>query len=195
MTQLYPRFIDPYYFCQGFLPHISPEAATRASSIFATGIAAYPNDLILRFFYGTNFFLSMNEPLNAAKALAEAAELSEAPPIFGHLAALLSAKGGDISAGLISLKTMLATEKDEGTRTRYEEEIVIFEQALEVQKALNVYTGKYGTAPNTLDQLVPEFITSIPNIRDSFVLVYNPPNLHLQRPDRKQKTESGIPWK
>jgi hypothetical protein len=75
MTQLYPRFIDPYYFCNSFLPPISPESAAKASTIFETGITAYPDDLILRFFYGTNFFLSMNEPLRGATAFAEAAKL------------------------------------------------------------------------------------------------------------------------
>lgn len=195
MTKLYPHFIDPYYFCQAFLPHISPEAAARARIIFEKGIAAHPDDFILRFFHGTNFFMAMNEPLEGAKALAEAAKLPGAPPVFAHLAALLSAQGGDIVAGLVSLKTMLASETEEVVRTRYEEEIAIFEQALEVQKALKAYSNKYGAAPNTLKQLVPEFISTLPNIKDSFDLVYNQPNLHLQRPDKKKKTDSGIPWR
>jgi hypothetical protein len=195
MTTLYPRFIDPYYFTQGFLPSISTESAARAAGIFETGIAAYPEDYVLRFFYGTNFFLTMNEPLKGAKAFADAAQLPKAPPLFGHMAALLSAQGGDIAAGLISLKTMLAAEKEEVVRTRYAEEIVIFEQALEVQKALNAYTTKFGTAPKELAQLIPEFLPQLPEIKDSFTLVYDPPNLHLKRPDRKKKTETGIPWK
>jgi hypothetical protein len=195
MTGLYPRFIDPYYFCQAFLPPISPESAAKAATIFETGIAALPDDLVLRFFYGTNFFLSMNEPLKGAEAFTEAAKLPKAPPLFGHLAALLSAQGGDIAAGLISLNTMLAAEKDEVVRKRYEEEIVIFEQALEVQKALNAYSGKYGTPPKELEQLTPEFLPQLPEIKDSFVLTYNPPNLHLKRPDRTKKSEAGIPWK
>jgi hypothetical protein len=193
MTSLYPRFIDPYYFCQAFLTPISPEAAARASTIFETGIAAHPDDLVLRFFYGTNFFLSMNEPLKGAEAFTEAAKLPKAPLLFAHLAALLSAKGGDIAAGLISLQTMLASEKDEVVRTRYQQEIVIFEQALNVQTALNAYAGKYGNAPKTLEQLVPEFLPQLPEIKDSFILVYDPPTLRLQRPDRSKKTETGIP--
>ena len=187
MTQLYPRFIDPYYFCQAFLPPISPEAAGRASTIFETGIAAQPNDFILRFFYGTNFFLAMNEPLKGAKALVEAAKIPGAPPLFGHLAALLSAKGGDIAAGLISLKTMLATEKEEAVRTRYQQEIAIFEQAMNVQMALNTFTDKYSASPKSLEQLVPEFLPQLPQIKDSFTLVYDPPTLRLQRPDRSKK--------
>jgi hypothetical protein len=89
----------------------------------------------------------------------------------------------------------LAAEKDEVVRKRYEEEIVIFEQALEVQKALNAYSGKYGTPPKELEQLTPEFLPQLPEIKDSFVLTYNPPNLHLKRPDRTKKSEAGIPWK
>jgi hypothetical protein len=191
MTRIYPHFIDPYYFCQGFLPYISPETAAKANTILERGITTYPNDLILRFFYASNFFLAMNEPLKGAKAFAEAAKLPKAPPLFGHLASLLAAQGGDLAAGLISLKTMLAAEKDEIVRNRYEKEIVIFEQALEVQKALNAFTHKHGNAPATLEQLTPEFIASIPDIKDLFVLVYNPPTLHLRRPDRKKKVEPG----
>ena len=187
MTNLYPRFIDPYYFCQAFLPPISPEAAARASNIFATGIAAYPNDFILHFFYGTNFFLAMNEPLKGAKAFAKAATLPGAPSIFGHLAALLSAQGGNIQAGLISLKTMLAAEQDEVVRARYQEEIVIFEQVMRVQKALNAHAAKYGVSlpPRSLQELVPEFLPQLPEIKNSFVLVYEPPTLRLQRPKLK----------
>lgn len=195
MTTLYHGFIDPYYFCQGFLSPISPAAAAKVNTILETGIAAHPQDLFLRFFYGSNFFLSMNEPLKGAAAFTEAAKLPKAPPLFAHLAALLSAQGGDIAAGLISLKTMLAAEKDKVIRTRYEQEIIIFEQAMDIQTAINAYTNKYGTAPENLEQLVPEFVPHIPEIKDSFTLVYNPPSLHLQRPDRTKKAESGIPWK
>lgn len=187
MTSLYPGFIDPYYFCQGFLSPISPAAAARANSILETGIAAHPQDLFLRLFYGSNFFLSMNEPLKGAKAFAEAAMLPKAPPLFAHMAALLSARGGDIAAGLISLKTMLAVEKDEAVRARYQREINVFEQAMAVNEALKGYVNKYGAAPQTLELLVPEFLQRIPEIKDAFILVYDPPTVHLQRPDRTKK--------
>jgi len=187
ITKTYPRFIDPYYYVQAFLPHISHESAAKAAAIFETGITAMPQELVLRFFYGTNFFLAMNEPLKGAKAFADATKLPKAPPLFGHLAALLAAQGGDLTAGLISLKTMLSVEKDEDVRTRYEEEIGIFEQALKLQKAINAYTHKHGNAPATLEQLIPDFIVSIPDIKEFFVFEYTPPNLHLRRPDRGKK--------
>lgn len=184
MTQLYPRFIDPYYFCQGFLTPISQYSAARANRIFETGISAHPDNQFIRMFQGTNYVLSLNEPLKAAKVFREASEIENASPLFGHLAALLSAKGGDIAAGLISLKAMLAAEDNEAVQNRYKEEIVIFEKALEVQRAIDVYTNKNGEPPRTLNQLVPEFITQLPVIKKSFILVYNAPDLHLQRPDK-----------
>lgn len=190
MTGLYPRFIDPYYFCNGFLPPISNESAARAASIFETGIAAYPEDLILRFFYGANFFLTMNEPLKAGQAFSEAAKLPDAPPLFGHLAALLSAQGGDIIAGLISLKTLRDAEKDVTVRNRYEKEIAIFDQAMKVQQAIKAYIARYGSAPDSLEQLVPDFLHTIPEIKDPFVLTYTPPNLHLKRRDNKGKEKT-----
>lgn len=195
MTTLYPRFIDPYYFTQGVLTSISKESAARAAGIFATGIDAYPEDLILHFFYGTNFFLTMNEPLKGAQAFAEAAKLPKAPPMFGHLAALLSAQGGDIEAGLISLKTMLAVEKNEVVRKRYEEEIIIFEQAITTQRAIHAYANQYGAAPKELKQLIPDYLSQLPETMNFFTLVYDPPNLHLKRSDRKKKGKTGVPWK
>lgn len=186
MTSLYPRFIDPYYFCQSFLAPISPEAAGKANSIFELAISEFPNDHIIRFFHASNFFLAMNEPLKGAKAFREAAKLPEAPPLFEHLAALLSAKGGDLQAGLLTLRTMTKAEKNDAVRARYQEEIAIFEQALGVQRALDAYTKQYGEAPITLEQLVPEFLPSLPEIQGSFILVYDRPVIRLQRPDRSR---------
>jgi len=90
---------------------------------------------------------------------------------------------------------MMAVEKDEVVCARYVEEIFIFEQAPEVQTAITLYTNKHGVAPETLEQLAPEFIQHIPEIKDSFTLVYDPPTLGLQRPDRIKKAETGIPGK
>lgn len=183
MTKLYPQFVDPYYYCQAFLTSISAESATNASKIFETGVKANPNDLVLRFFHAQNF-LTMDEPIKAANAFTEAAKLQNAPAMFGHLAALLSAHGGDISAGLISLEILLKDEKNEIVRSRYQEEIRTFQKALEVQRALNAYILKYASEPKSLNQLIPEFIPGIPKIDNSFILFYNPPNLHLKRPDK-----------
>jgi hypothetical protein len=182
MTSLYPQFIDPYYFCQGYLPVLSEEAAKKANAILETGIKAFPKEFVFRFFKATNYMLYLNEPLKSAETYSETAKIPGAPPIFAHLGAVFSAQGGDIAAGLISLKVLLASEKDENVRSHYQNEIAIFEQALKVNEALITYQKKYNAPPDALQQLVPEFIPAIPDIKDTFILVYDKPLLRLQRP-------------
>lgn len=184
ITTLYPRFIDPYYFCQSFLTPISPEAAAKASTIFETGISAFPKNHILRFFHASNFFLSMDEPLKGAKAFEEASLVPGAPPMFARMAVLLSARGGNLKAGLMSLKVLYASEKDEKVRIRYEQEIESFEKALTVQIALDRYIVNLGGPPRTLEQLIPDYLSELPEIGDSFHLVYKEPTLSLRRPVR-----------
>jgi hypothetical protein len=186
MTNLYPQFLDPYYFCQAFLTPISESAAQQAESIFETGIQANPNDLFLRFFHASNFFLSMDEPLKGAKAFAEAAKLPNAPPMFEHLSAILSAQGGNLIAGLMSLKMLAAGEKDEAIQKRYQEEIVIFEQALLVKKAVDAYKDANESFPESLQMLIPDFLDNLPDLRDHFILIYDSPTIRLQRPDPKK---------
>jgi len=191
MTNLYPQFIDPYFFTQAFLPSISRASAKKANSILELGIKTLPDNLIIRFFYATNFFLYMDDPASGSKAFADASKISGAPRLFGHMAALLSAQNGDIEAGLISLKTMLNIEHDENIRLRYKEEIVTFETALRIKEAITTYTELIGSAPTSLEQLVPKFLPEIPAIEESFILVYNPPKLSLKRPSREKTNLSS----
>lgn len=182
ITSLYPEFIDPYFFSQSYLAPISQESARRANTILQTGIKTFPDNFILRFFYAFNCYSYLDEPLKAAKAFEDAAAFPDAPPMFGHLAALFSAKGGNITAGLVTLKTMLAAEQNEVVRERYQQEIETFEKALTVEKAVFLYTKKYHTPPEKLEDLVPEYLEQLPEIQNNFILIYEPPLLRLERP-------------
>ena len=182
ITSLYPEFMDPYFFCQSFLPSISHESAERANSILNTGIKAYPDNLIIRFFYAFNFYRYLNEPLKAAEAFGKAAKIPDAPPMFAHLAAVFSGKGGDITTGLVMLQNILAVEQNEAVQERYQKEIEAFENALLIENAISLYTKKYKIAPEKLELLIPEFIEKLPQINNTFKLVYDCPNLSLVRP-------------
>lgn len=182
MTSLYPEFVDPYFFCQSFLAPISQEGAEITNGILEKGIKVYPNNFFLRFFYAFNYYRYLNDPLKSAKAFKEASMLSDAPPVFGHLAAVFSAEGGDIQAGLLTLKTMFSMEQDEKAKEQYQKEINLFEKALSVEKAISLYTQKYLTPPGKLEDLVPEFFEKLPILENNFILVYEPPLLYLKRP-------------
>ena len=181
ITSLYPEFIDPYYFCQSFLTPISRESAQRANAILNKGVKTFPDDFILRFFYAFNFYRYLNDPLKSAQAFQEASALLDAPPMFAHLAAIFSAEGGNIKAGLIMLKTMAAIEDNESTLVQYQQEIDIFEKALLVENAILSYTKKRFSAPEKLEDLVPDFIDQLPEIENNFILKYDPPVLRLER--------------
>ncbi len=204
ITSLYPEFKDPYFHTNAFLAPISKYGAEQTSLIFKTGIKALPNDFILRFFDGANYFYNLEQANKAADAFAQAAELEDAPPIFAHLAAVFSGHGGNLKAGLVMLHTMLKTEDDEIVRERYLEEIACFEQAIVIQNAVNEYIRDKGHPPEKLSQLVPEYISEpldylneMPDyiktpskLEKRFILVYEPPTVSLRRPDPKQNKKN-----
>lgn len=184
MTSLYPEFVAPYFLTNGFLAPISKYGAKQASVIFATGIAALPDNFILRLYRGANYFYHLDKPLRAAEVFEEAAKIDDAPIIFARLAAIFSAHGGNLKAGLIMLHTMAKAEEDDTVKERYLEEITYFEKAIAVQNAVDLYTKEHGSPPEKLACLVPGYISNIPELKKRFVLVYEPPIVALRRPSR-----------
>lgn len=186
ITLLYPEFIDPYYYTQAYLPNIDNESTKAANEILSTGIVTYPNSIILRLFKGNNYFLYLDEPLAAANVFQEASKLSDAPPIFGHLAAILSAQGGNLYAAALSLQVMIKAEENEIVRKRYQGELEMFQQAIQVQAAVGRYYAAMGYYPNTLDALVPVYLASLPAFGTAFELVWESPQVKLRRPEPKK---------
>jgi len=190
ITTLYPQFIDPYYFAQGYLPHMNPEFAQATNDILATAREAHPADLIFPFFLGFNLFRYLDKPLEAAEVFRQASLLPKAPPMFGRLAAVLAAQGGQLQAAILSLQVLVKTTDDEGVKKRYYEEIEMFRQALRVQKAVNDFVAAHQRYPGSLDELIPSFIPALPTFGHAYVLTWNPPNVGLQRPHLEKKKPS-----
>jgi hypothetical protein len=182
ITSLYPEFIDPYYYSQAYLPHLGREFAQDTNNILATGIASHPNSFILRLFAGVNTFQYLDDPVAAAKIFQDASNLKDAPPMFGHLAAILSADGGNLNAAILSLRTMLNVEENETIKSRYQEEIEMFQQAIQVQNAINYYFATTQQYPSSLEALVPTYLKQLPTFGSSFDLVYEQSQVKLKRP-------------
>ena len=180
-TSLYPQFIDPYYLCQATLPHISSEYAAIANDILSRCTAVDGHDTTILFFRGFNFFYYMDKPQQAAEVFTELSKRDDAPTWFGHFAGILSAQGGNLYAGLISLQSMLAVETDEFMLQHYRADIEVFKKAIAVQKATQSYFTKNSVYPLALKDLVPEFIPELPSFTN-FALQWNSPVLKLVRP-------------
>ncbi|MCL2790467.1 MAG: hypothetical protein FWD79_07460 [Desulfobulbus sp.] len=191
ITTLYPRFIDPYYFAQAHLPHVDPEFARATNDVLVTARKAHPTELVFPFFQGFNLFRYLDEPLEAAEVFRQASLLPEAPPMFGRLAAILTAQGGQLQAAIISLQVMVKTTDDEAVKKRCYDEINMFRQALRVQKAVNDFFTAQQRYPDALDELVPGFLPALPTFGDAFVLTWNPPNVGLQRPHLEKAKPSA----
>jgi len=185
ITMLYPQFIDPYYFSQSYLASVAPEFTRATNDILTTARDAYPTSPVYPFFQGFNLFRYLDEPLQAAEIFRQASLLPKAPPMFGHLAVILAAQGGQLQAAIISLQAMVKSTDDEGIKRRYYEELNMFRQAVKVQKAVNDFFSTHHRYPGALDELVPEFLHALPSFGQAFELTWNPPNVGLKRPHLK----------
>ncbi len=185
ITSLYPAFNDPYFYSQSYLASVSPEFARSANDILAIGCKAYPENIIYPFLQGFNLFSYLDEPLEASKVFQKASLLPKAPPMLAHLASILSAAGGQLEAGIISLQAMLRSTDDEEAKNRYQEEIEMFKKALNVQKAAEAFHAVHQRYPGSLNELVPEFLESLPSFGEAFVLTWKAPVVGLKRPTRK----------
>lgn len=184
ITQLYPEFQDPYYYAQSYLADVGPEFARAANDILATGRSADPDNLIYPFFQGTNHFRHLDEPLQAAGVFRDASLLPEAPPMFAHLAVILSAEGGMLEASIFSLMALINSTDDKVVKQRYQEEMEMFKAALSVQKATNAFQVERLRSPTSLDELVPDYLPALPNFGQAFELTWNPPVVGLRRPSQ-----------
>ena len=202
ITLLYPEFRDPYYFTQGYLPYINQEAAKAANEILATGLASYPDSYELRLFMGFNYLNNLNEPLKAAEVFHEASLRPQAPPIFAYLAALFSADGGDLQAALTTLLMLNEAENDATVKDRYTHEIALLGKALGLFQAAKRYQAEHGNFPDIPERLVPDYVMDIPNFMPYFQLVWQPPQVRLQRPapaqleryKRQRGARDGVPF-
>jgi len=181
MSQLHPRMLDIYYRAESVLAHRGNTYAKTANQILETGRATMPDQLALPFFEGFNYFYYLGNPAKAAEILRIASMIPGSPQWIGHLASMLAARGGNIRTGLIWLQGMLASSTDEEEKARYRGEIESFEQALQVQMALEQHIRRVGTPPNALSDLAPNDIRQLPTFKNGFMLEYKKPNLFLTR--------------
>ena len=182
VTALYPEFQDPYYYAQAYLAEVGPEFARAANDILATGRGGDPDNLIYPFFQGYNYFRHLDEPIQAAGVFREASRLPEAPPMFAHLAVILSAEGGMLEASIFSLMALVNSTDDKAVRQRYQEELDMFKAAFSVQKAANAFQVERLRSPATLDELVPDYLPALPDFGRAFELTWKPPVVGLKRP-------------
>lgn len=181
MSRLHPRLLDIYYRSEAVLAHRGNGYARIANRILENGRKVLPHQLALPFFEGFNYFHYLNEPAKAAKILHIASIIPHSPKWIAHLASMLMASGGNIRTGLIWLKAMLATTRDKGEKAHYRKDILAFEKAMQVQRALDRYVRSVGKYPDSLTALLPAYLKALPSWKHGYLLKYKSPRLFLRR--------------
>jgi len=189
ISRLHPKFLDTYYRSESVLAHRGDRFALTANEILDRGKKALPSEVAIPFFEGFNYFHYLNEPVKAGKILRIASNIPDAPQWIGHLASMLMAKSGNIRTGLIWLKGMLAATQDEDEKKRYSKDIVAFEKAMQVQRALDQYAQGHGIYPETLSALLPDYLGALPTWEGEYMLEYHSPTLVLRRHPHDRKTQ------
>lgn len=182
IAQLYPAFSDTYYYAQSYLAGVDVASTRAVNEILDYGRGAKPDSFTYPFFQGFNCFSYLGEPAKAATIFREASQIPNAPPNFAHLAVLLQAEGGELEASVYGLEVLMRTTSDRHRRELYAEEIRMFKQALEVQKAVGVFLMHNQRYPQTLEELIPLYIPALPDFDGIFDLTWNAPNVGLKRP-------------
>jgi len=184
MSQLHPKLLDIYYRSEAVLAHRGNIHARMANRILENGRRALPNQLVLPFFEGFNYFHYLDDPTKAAKILHIASIIPHAPKWIGHLASMLMASGGNIRTGLVWLKGMLAVSRNKNEKVRYKKNILAFEKAMRVQRALDRYVHGVGKYPHSLAALLPVYLGALPTWKNGYMLEYESPKLFLRRRSR-----------
>ncbi len=177
---MHPLLSDTYYMAESALAWVSPDYAIRANEILKIGIQSHKGAYFLPFFMGFNYFYHLQEPEEGAKWLKRASEYEGSPKWFAHFASILTARGGNISGGLVWLRMMLSTADDENEKQRYVGDIAEYEKAMLVLEAIEDYKAKKKRAPKKLEDLVPEFLEALPPMAGHFSLDYHQGKLSLR---------------
>lgn len=104
-------------------------------ALLARGAQLCPHNWRLLFLYGFNTFDLQHDSATAARALAQAALLPEAPEHLSMLAASMSAQSHTFETAIAMLKTLAQETDDPDALERYHQRIVELERQAQAQKA------------------------------------------------------------
>jgi hypothetical protein len=160
-----PKFDIPYLL-GGLVLGESPDHARKALEVFERGKGQYPADWRFPFYMGYTNYFSLGETEAAGKAMAEAARLPGSPAYLPGLASRMLSEAREPGAALSLLETILRQENDPARRSvldRRIREVTVERDLQALERAVDSYRGKTGTAPRELSDLVGSgILSSIP---------------------------------
>jgi hypothetical protein len=155
-----PKFEVPYLL-GGLVLGGSPFHAQDALRVLERGKIQFPSDWRFPFYIGFTCYFSLGDPQTGGRAMGEAARMPGSPAYLPGLASRMLSEARDPEGALTLLYEIVGQETDLGTRSVLERKIreVTVERDLQaLERALERYRGKTGSAPTDLSDLVLEGI-------------------------------------
>lgn len=153
ITDLDPRFWDPYLLAEMMLPW-DAGMAEEADILLKKAARARPEDFRPLYFLGFNAFFFAKDASKAAPYLRRAANLPGAPPYLQGLAARFSLYAGETEPGILFLKNLLAASHDESITAYLKKRLQAMETLLILERAVQKYRQEQGRLPADVDELL-----------------------------------------
>lgn len=134
ITDLKPRFYYLYRFGGSYLG-FGPGGADEAVELLEKGAAHFPDDWMMPFLAGFNYFYHLGDPGRAAPYFARAAELPGAPRYLKALAARLHARANDARSAAMLLAQIAEAEPDPDIRAKYLERLEALQAEIAAESA------------------------------------------------------------
>ena len=152
-TDLDPRNMDCYYFAQGALSWIKP-AIPDLNRLLEKGMKYRPHDWYLPFFISANYYFQLEDPIQAARYLKQAARLNPGNSVFATLTARMLYQGNRTDAAIVYLKSIIQDTRNPILRKRLIKRLQVLEAIGVLKRAVAAYAKKTGSPPKSLEDLV-----------------------------------------
>ncbi|MBU0484859.1 MAG: hypothetical protein KKB30_10145 [Proteobacteria bacterium] len=158
-----PRFQHTYMLAQGWLPW-EAKMIDETFTILQTAAENRPWDWQPFRLMGFDTYYFLNNPGEAGKIFLKASQTPGAPPYLAILGARLAQKGGETSAAIMLMKSMLATKTEKDFKYQaMVDRLTTLEGVMIIEIAVEKYQTRFGRKPSSINELLDNgIITSLP---------------------------------
>jgi len=153
VTNLDPRFMDPYVVAAMSLPY-EADMVEEANELLKQATRARPENRHPFFFLWYNYFFLLNDPKTAGFYLQQAAQKEGAPGHYGTLAARMHLYAGQFENSIILLKQLLAETTNPTRKKHIETRIEVTKKIAFLEHKIKIYRERYQKNPAKIGDLL-----------------------------------------
>ena len=162
ITELDPRFLDPYLMAETSLPW-EAGMVEETNQMLLKAATVLPDDYRPYFYLWFNNYYFLHDLNKAGIYLEKAARIPGSPKYYKTLAARMHLESGHTISGIIFLQEMIQETRDQNTRLFLQKRLDVLKTIALLEKNVDDYAKRYQQWPAKLSDLVSEgFIEEIP---------------------------------